>query len=85
MFIEEVIRELVDSPNDVKVEVVHLDGREIVMLKTSEDDVGQVIGRKGIVVEAIRTLLVAYSGKLKKRVELDYVTEREKRSRKAPK
>ena len=79
--IEDIVTALVDKPEAVSVSVTRLQHRDIIELTTSPDDVGAVIGRKGVVVSSIRNILIAYSGKTKRRIELDYVTEREKHAK----
>lgn len=78
-YVSHIVCGLVDSPNSVLVKATELNARFIVELETASNDVGQVIGTKGFVVGAIRSLLSAYGGKNKCKVELDYVTERQKR------
>lgn len=54
-----VVAELVDHPDDVRIETVE-DDREIVLeLTVHPEDVGKVIGRRGRTVRALRTLVRA--------------------------
>jgi predicted RNA-binding protein YlqC (UPF0109 family) len=70
-----VVKSIVDDPESVEVVVVPASYRVLVELHTNADDVGQVIGRQGSVVESIRCLLSAYGGKHRIRIDLDYATE----------
>ena len=79
-FVAMLVEVIVDRPEQVKVNVASLNHRFIVELETARSDVGQVIGKQGHVATAIRSLLSAYGGKNKCKVELDYVTERQKRA-----
>jgi predicted RNA-binding protein YlqC (UPF0109 family) len=69
------VQSIVDHPEAVEVVVVPASYRVLVELHTSPDDIGQVIGRQGSVVDSIRCLLSAYGGKHRIRIDLDYVTE----------
>ncbi len=56
-FVEYIVKQLVNHPEDVKVEV-SLDERGVLLtLYVNPQDMGFVIGRKGQVARAIRTLL----------------------------
>lgn len=62
---------LVDSPQEVTVDSYEV-GRTIVFhLRAIEKDVGQIIGREGQLVNAIRHVLEAAATKLKKRSVLE--------------
>jgi uncharacterized protein len=67
-------RSLVDNPDGVSVESYEEDDGSIVYeLSVDEDDVGQVIGRGGRTVNALRCVLRACSAKQEQRVLLDVV------------
>ena len=57
--LEHVVRWIVENPNEVVVEA--FDGGDVVRLEVavSPDDVGRVIGRRGRVANAIRTIVRA--------------------------
>lgn len=52
-------RELVDHPDEVRVETEERDGALVLVLHVAADDVGKVIGRHGRIVRALRTLVRA--------------------------
>jgi predicted RNA-binding protein YlqC (UPF0109 family) len=54
-----VARELVDHPDDVRVEVDEDDRGMTLHLYVHSDDVGKVIGRHGRTAKALRTLIRA--------------------------
>jgi predicted RNA-binding protein YlqC (UPF0109 family) len=54
-----VARSIVDSPDDVDIEV---DGSTL-RLRVARDDMGKVIGRRGRVAQAIRTVVRAAGAK----------------------
>ena len=57
--LEYVAKQLVDSPDDVRVGRSERDGTVIIELHVAHDDLGKVIGRRGRVVRALRTLVRA--------------------------
>jgi uncharacterized protein len=52
-------RELVDEPDQVRVETEDRDGSLVLVLHVAPDDVGKVIGRQGRIVRALRALVRA--------------------------
>ena len=59
----EMVRSLVDKPDEVKVVVNESDNTRIYELSVGEGDLGKVIGKKGKNVNALRTLLSAATAK----------------------
>lgn len=62
---------LVDEPEKVEVEGRETDSRVDLTLRVAPGDVGKVIGRRGRIVKAIRTVLKAASVKANKRVNVE--------------
>ena len=52
----ELIKPLVTHPGDVKATSSTEDDKVLVKVKVNQDDLGRVIGKKGRVASAIRTL-----------------------------
>jgi len=57
--IEYVAKSLVDDPAAVAVNVVETDEGTVIELRVAQDDIGKVIGKRGRIAKAIRTLLSA--------------------------
>ena len=55
----QIIRELVDKPNEVSVTVVEADSTVVYELRVGDGDVGKVIGRHGRTATALCTLVSA--------------------------
>ena len=72
----QIVRAVVDHPEAVEVNIVPSSYRLIVELHTEMTDVGQVIGKEGRVVSAIRTLLAAHGGREGLKIDMDYITEK---------
>ena len=70
---EYLVRELVDDPDAVSVDSV--DGRRGLTLEVSvgPGDMGRVIGRRGRMANAIRTVVRAAASKDGKEVDVDFV------------
>lgn len=57
--LEFVARQLVDYPDDVRVETVDEDRQTVLNLFVNDDDLGKVIGKHGRTAKALRTLIKA--------------------------
>jgi predicted RNA-binding protein YlqC (UPF0109 family) len=70
-FVEFIAKHLVDSPDDVNIDVVDASENTVELsLKVAADDVGKVIGKQGKTAQAMRTLLTAIAAKDGKRAIL---------------
>jgi predicted RNA-binding protein YlqC (UPF0109 family) len=66
-------RQLVDSPDEVRVETAERDGVTVLQLRVAPDDVGKVIGRQGRIARALRTVVRASAARSRERVLLEIV------------
>ncbi len=66
-------RQLVDEPDAVRVEESEDDEAITYRLHVAPDDVGKVIGRKGRIARALRTIVRAGGTRTRKRVLLEIV------------
>lgn len=57
--VEEIVKTLVDNPDQVVVEETISEGQAQVKIRVAESDVGQVIGKQGKIVNSIRTIAKA--------------------------
>ena len=64
-------KKIVDDPEAVRVEEVDSDGDLLLRLHVAEADRGKVIGRRGRMVQALRTLARAAGAPLDRRVLLE--------------
>jgi len=74
--IEQIVRALVDHPDQVKVDEIEGTHSVVLELSVAPEDVGKVIGKKGIHADAIRRLVHAIGGKTKKRYVLEILEDR---------
>jgi uncharacterized protein len=69
--VEYLARRLVDDPDAVRVEELERDGDTVLQLYVAPDDVGKVIGRKGRIARALRTVVRASAVREDRRVLLE--------------
>jgi len=70
IFLEYVVKALVDNPNDVKIERTLDEMGVLISLTVNPADMGKIIGRMGNTAKAIRTLLRIIGMKNNARVNL---------------
>jgi predicted RNA-binding protein YlqC (UPF0109 family) len=70
IFLETVIRELVDNPDSINIERTIDEMGVLLTLKVHKDDMAQVIGKSGRTASAIRTVLRVIGMKNNSRVNL---------------
>ena len=69
--VEAIVRAIVDDPDAVVVTEIEGTHSCVLELSVAPDDVGKVIGKKGIHADAIRRIVHAVGGKTKKRYVLE--------------
>jgi predicted RNA-binding protein YlqC (UPF0109 family) len=74
-FLEYVVKGLVQHPDAVRVTPVERAGMTIYELRLDQSDVGKIIGRQGMTINAIRSLLLAGSAKKGLRCAVEIVEE----------
>ncbi|MCJ7458078.1 MAG: KH domain-containing protein [candidate division Zixibacteria bacterium] len=70
-FIETIVKNLVDHPDQVSVSEVEGEKTTVYELRVGPGDLGKVIGKKGRTAGAIRILISAASAKKGKRAMLE--------------
>ena len=71
--IKRIVQALVDHPEQVEISEVKGKRVSVLELKVAKEDIGKVIGKKGRNVQAIRTILNAASGKVKKHAVIEII------------
>jgi hypothetical protein len=69
-FVEYVVKQVVNNPNDVKVERKIDEMGVLITLDVNPADMGMIIGREGATAKALRTLLRVIGAKNNARVNL---------------
>jgi len=73
--VETIVRALVDRPEEVEVTEVQGQHSCVIELKVAREDIGKVIGKRGVHAQALRTIITAAGGKKKKRYVLEIVED----------
>jgi uncharacterized protein len=71
----EIVRALVDQPEEVVVELIQDRDATVIRLKVAHQDIGKVIGKQGRTARSLRTILGAASMKLHHRFSLDILED----------
>src|SRR5205085_735527 len=75
-FLEYLVKGLVEKPDEVTVSPVERNGMTIYELRLNPDDVGRIIGKQGVTINAIRSLLAAGSARKGLRCIVEIVEDR---------
>ena len=73
---ESIVKAIVDYPEQVRCHEVEGTHSCVLELEVAREDVGKVIGKKGIHADAIRRIVHAIGGKKKKRYVLEILEDR---------
>jgi hypothetical protein len=71
--ISEIVKALVDQPEEVSVNEIGGSHTTMLEVRVAKTDMGKVIGKQGRTAQAIRTILSAAAGKERKRYMLEIV------------
>ncbi len=74
-FLEYVIKGLVDHPEAVAITPIERGGMTVFELRLDPKDVGRIIGKQGMTINAIRSLLTAGSAKKGLRCAVEIVED----------
>jgi len=75
-FLEYVVKGLVSHPDEVAITPVERQGSTVYEVRLNPEDVGKIIGRQGVTINAIRSLLMAGSAKKGLRSSLEIVEDK---------
>jgi len=75
-FLEYVVKGLVQHPDAVSVTPVERSGATVYELRLEPSDVGRIIGRQGVTINAIRSLLLAGSANKGIRCSVEIVEDK---------
>ena len=73
--VECMAKALVDNPDQVEVTEIVGEHTLVIEVKVAKEDIGQIIGKKGRNVQAMRLILNAAFAKLRKRVVLEIIDQ----------
>jgi uncharacterized protein len=73
--LEYIVKGLVDHPDEVEVHEIENGNRVTLELSVAGDDMGRVIGRRGRVINAIRSLVQVKASRLGKTADVELLEE----------
>lgn len=74
-FVEYIVKNLVDHPDQVRINEVGGTQSFIVELSVEKSDIGKIIGKRGKTINAIRTLLMSVASRNGLRVSLEILED----------
>ncbi len=72
-FVIYLVKNLVDQPDEVKVDVFEGQQTVVIEIRVAEDDVARVIGRQGNTIKALRALATTVAARFSKKIRLELV------------
>jgi len=72
-FIAYLIKNLVDHPDDVDVQIVEELGNMLISVRVSQNDVAKIVGKQGRTIKSLRTIAMTVGARFGRRVRLDLV------------
>ncbi len=73
--VEYIVKELVDKPDEVKINETQGESIAILEISVAPEDVGKVIGKEGRIANAIRTVVKAAAAKQGKKVTVEIMAK----------
>lgn len=72
-FIAYLIKNLVDKPDAVDVQILDGDQGTMVEVRVSPEDVAKIVGRQGRTIKALRTIAMIVGARFGRRVRLELI------------
>lgn len=72
-FVEYIVKNLVDHPENVDVRCYDGEKGVLVELRVGSGDVGKLVGRKGMTIKALRTIVMTACARFGRRVRLEII------------
>lgn len=72
-FIAYLIKNLVDKPEAVEVQVIDGEQGTVVEVKVSTDDIAKVVGRQGRTIKSLRTIAMTVGARFGRRIRVDLI------------
>lgn len=72
-FIAYLIKNLVDKPEAVHVQVTDSPESSIITVKVSEEDIAKVVGRQGRIIKSLRTIALIVGARFGRKIRLELI------------
>jgi uncharacterized protein len=70
-FIEYIVKNLVNDPDAVEVDIIDKDLQLIIKIKVATKDVGRVVGQQGRTIKALRTIAMIIGVRIGKKAFIE--------------
>lgn len=74
-FFDYLIKNLVDKPEAVDIQLKQIENGTLIEVRVSPDDIAKVVGRKGRIINSLRTIALTIGARLGQRVRLELVNQ----------
>ena len=72
-FFDYLVKNLVDEPDAVEIQVVEGENGTLIEVRVSPEDVAKVVGRKGRIINSLRTIAMTVGARFGQRVRLELI------------
>lgn len=72
-FIAYLIKNLVDHPDDVDVQITEESEAMLISIKVAQNDVAKIVGKQGRTIKSLRTIAMTVGARFGRRVRLDLI------------
>lgn len=72
-FFDYIVKNLVDEPDAVEIQIVEGENGMLIEVRVADDDVAKVVGRKGRIINSLRTIAMTVGARFGQRVRLELV------------
>ncbi|NGX26239.1 MAG: hypothetical protein K940chlam6_00154 [Chlamydiae bacterium] len=72
-FFDYLVKNLVDQPDAVDIQIVERENGTLIEVRVSPDDIAKVVGRKGRIINSLRTLAMTIGARFGQRVRLELI------------
>ena len=72
-FITYLIKNLVDQPDDVNIDIIEGGKSTIIEVKVDSGDIAKVVGRQGRTINALRTVAMTVGARFDRRIKLELI------------
>ncbi|NGX40125.1 MAG: hypothetical protein KR126chlam1_01466 [Chlamydiae bacterium] len=72
-FFDYLVKNLVDEPDAVDIQIIEGENGTMIEVRVSPDDIAKVVGRKGRIINSLRTLAMTVGARFGKRVRLELI------------
>jgi len=70
-FFDYIVKNLVDNPEAVDIQLVEGENATMIEVRVAPEDVAKVVGKKGRIINSLRTLAMTVGARFGKRVRLE--------------